>query len=210
MDNGKVYAYIEELYGKKKLTQQQYSESTELENYGQPVDDDVARMLQIIIMAAKPQKVLEIGTSIGFSTVMMAEAMKHYGGKIVTVEFDGRAAEQAVANFERRGLKEQIEVVVGDARVVVAAMDQEFDLIFQDVGDKELYAELLDSCLRLLKPGGLLIAEDVLYPAFDLDDPDCLQMCEPLQAFNKAVVECPRFESTLLPIGDGLMVAVKK
>lgn len=212
MDYSKVNNYIDGLYNNRKLTQKRYSENTELKNYGQVVDDDVARMLQVLITATRPQKVLEIGTSIGFSTVMMAKAMSHYGGKIVTIELDKQVAEQAKANFKQQGVDEQIEVMVGDAREIVDNLQQDFDLIFQDVGDKTLYAEMIDSYLKLLKQGGILLAEDALFPLFEFHGEHSYlnPMRESLDMFNKQIADCTQFESTLLPIGDGLMVAVKK
>jgi predicted O-methyltransferase YrrM len=206
----KVNSYIEGLYEKRKLSKEQYSEETELDNYGQGIDGDVARMMQVFILASRPKNVLEIGTSIGFSTVMMAKAMQQYGGKIVTIELDEKVAEQAKVNFKRQGVDEQIEVVVGDARAIVAEMNQTFDLIFQDVGDKSLYAEMIDSYLRLLNKGGALMAEDSLYPAFSGGGTYHEQMRKPLNRFNKEIVACTQFESALLPIGDGLTIAVKK
>lgn len=212
MDFAKISAYIESLYEKRKLTQKQYTEDTELKNFGPVVDDDVARMLQVLITLTRPEKILEIGTSIGFSTVSMAKVIQQYGGKIVTIEMDTEVAEQAAKNFEREGVKEQIELRIGEARAVASGMAEEFDLIFQDVGDKKLYGEMLEDYLRLLKPGGLLVAEDTLFPVFDFDSEygDLTQMCESLDTFNKKIADCPQFESTLLPIGDGLTVAVKK
>ena len=211
MNYDEVNEYIEGLYENDKLSQKHYSEETELEEYGQVIDDEVARMLQVLILASKPKRVLEIGTSIGFSTVMMAKAMKHYGGRIVTIELDEAVAEQAKLNFKRQGVDDMIEVIIGDAQVIVAGLSPGFDLIFQDVGDKALYPEMIDDCLRLLNTGGLLLAEDVLFPLFEFDgEYSCLnQMREPLDAFNRSIAKSPRFESALLPIGDGLMVAVK-
>jgi predicted O-methyltransferase YrrM len=212
LDFEKTNAYIESLYEKSKLTQKQYTENTELKDFVPVVDDDVARMLQVLITMVRPEKILEIGTSIGFSTVSMAKVIQHYGGKIVTIEIDPKVAGQAVKNFEREGVKEQIEVRIGDARTIISGMDEKFDLIFQDVGDKKLYGEMIEDYLRLLKPGGLLIAEDTLFPVFDLpsESGEYAQMAESLDIFNKNIADCPQFESTLLPIGDGLTVAVKK
>ena len=211
MNENEVNAYIEGLYKKNKLSQKQYSDETELEDYGVVIDDDVARMLQVLILASKPKKILEIGTSIGFSTVMMAKAIRLYGGSIVTIELDATVAEQAKLNFKRERVDDLIEVIVGDAQTIVTDMDPGFDLIFQDVGDKSLYPEMIDGCLRLLNIGGLLIAEDVLFPLYDFSDGYNYlnQMRESLDEFNKIIVRHPKFESTLLPIGDGLMVAVK-
>ncbi|MDR1179165.1 MAG: O-methyltransferase [Spirochaetales bacterium] len=212
MDYKKISAYIEGLYDKNTLSKKRYSDDTELKHYGQVIDDDVARMLQLLIMAKMPKMVLEIGTSIGYSTVAMAKMTKEYGGKIITIELDKQVAEQARANFKRQGVDEQIEIIIGDAFAVVADMGQHFDLIFQDVGDKTYYAKMMDSYVKLLNPGGLLLAEDVLFPAFGGGDSDSYldDVRKPLDQFNRAVAQHPQFESTLLPIGDGLMVAVKK
>ncbi|MDR1952426.1 MAG: O-methyltransferase [Elusimicrobiota bacterium] len=212
MDYKKVNAYIEGLYTKKKQFQKQYLQDTELEEYGQVIDDDVARMLQVLILSARPQRVLEIGTSVGYSTVMMANAIKQYGGKITTIELDEETARQARINFERQGVDELIEIIVGDARTIVAGMRQKFDFIFQDVGEKSLYVKMIDDYLALLNTGGILAAEDVLFPVFDFNDDDSYlkPMQKSLDMFNKKISECSQFESTLLPIGDGLIVAVKK
>ncbi len=143
---------------------------------------------------------------------MMAEAISLYGGKITTIELDEKVAEQAKKNFERAGVKDQIQVKIGDARTIITDMNEEFDLIFQDVGDKTLYDAMFDDYVRLLKPGGILLAEDALFPVFDFhfEYSYLADMRGSLDAFNKRVANCLSFESTLLPIGDGLMVAVKK
>lgn len=210
MDFAKACAYIESLYKKRKLTQKQYIKATALKKFGPVIDDDVARMLQVLITLLRPEKILEIGTSVGFSTVSMAKAVQPYGGKITTIEFDAKVAEQAIENFAREKVIDQIEVIIGDASEMVPLLNEEYDLIFQDVGDKRLYAALLDDCVRLLKPGGVLLAEDTLLPVTLLPVFKWAKMREALAAFNKKVAGCPLLESTLLPVGDGLTVAVKR
>lgn len=212
MSKERVSDYIQGLYEKQQLTQSQYIGGTELQDFGSVVDDDVARMLQVLITIARPKKILEIGTSIGFSTVTMAKAISLHGGKITTIELDHKVAAQAKKNFERIGVKDQIEVKIGDARTIVADMDEEFDFIFQDVGDKTLYDAMLDDYTRLLKPGGILLAEDALFPVFEFNSEYSYlnDMRGSLDQFNRNIANSPHFESTLLPIGDGLMVAVKK
>ncbi|CUH97543.1 hypothetical protein P22_3674 [Propionispora sp. 2/2-37] len=210
MDFKKASAYIESLYEKRKLTQKQYIETTELKDFGPVIDDDVARMLQVLITLVRPRRILEIGTSVGFSTVSMAKAVKSYGGKITTIEFDAKVAKQAIKNFEREKVAGQIEVRIGDAREIIPILTEEYDLIFQDVGDKNLYAALFDDCVRLLKPAGLLVAEDTLFPVTLFPVFKWVKMREALAEFNKKVADCPLLESTLLPIGDGFTVAVKR
>lgn len=109
------------------------------------------------------------------------------------------------AFIEGTELKDFIPVV--DAKEIIPNLNGEFDMIFQDV-DKRLYPVLFQECLRLLKKGGILAAEDTLFPVLDLDD-KWNNLIEPIEQFNNLVVNCKELKSTLLPIGDGLIVAVK-
>jgi len=86
--------------------------------------------------------------------VSIANAVKGNDGKILTIEHEQHVAQQAMKNFERPGVAQNIEVKIGDAREIVPRIREHFDLIFQDVGDKKLYPLLFDDCVRLLRPGG--------------------------------------------------------
>jgi predicted O-methyltransferase YrrM len=165
-------------------------------------------MLYLLTRLTNARRILEIGTSIGYSTVSMANAIKGYDGKILTIEYDQHVAQQAMKNFERAGVAQNIEVKIGDAREIVPQIREQFDLIFQDVGDKELYPLLFDDCVRLLKPRGLLLAEDTLFPVMELDSKGT-HFVAPIQKFNEMVADNSFLESTVLPIGDGLTIAVK-
>ena len=99
------------------------------------IDDDVARMLQVLITLVKPKKNLEIGTSVGFSTVSMAKSVRNYGSQITTIEFDAKVAEQALQNFEREMVAEQIEIRIGDAREIIPTLTEGYDLIFSCIRD---------------------------------------------------------------------------
>lgn len=209
MNLTKANKYIANLYkNKADITKNQYHLSAELKNFIPVVDDDVARLLSLIIQLSHSKKILEIGTGIGYSTVSMAKVIKKYGGKIVTIEFDKPSAGQAEKNFEKAGVSDFIELKIGDARELISHMDREFDLIFQDA-DKRLYPELFVDCMRLLKPGGILIAEDTLFSVIDLD-PKWSHLIAPIDEFNHLVVNSPDLESTILPIGDGVTLAIKK
>ena len=204
-------SYINQLYEKRGINREEYIESTELEKFGSVVDEDVSRALQVLLRIIRPQRVLEIGTSIGYSTVSMASIVKEYGGKITTVEYDEHVAEHAVNNFRRLGVLENIDVKIGDAQEIIPKMESEkFDVIFQDVGDKKLYPLLFDDCVRVLKSGGLLLAEDTLFPVMDRFKQDHNDLVVSIDEFNRMVANNPHLESTLLSIGDGLTVAIKK
>ena len=204
-------SYINRLYEKRGINRKEYIESSQLEKFGSVIDEDVSRTLQVLLLLNRPQKVLEIGTSIGYSTVSIASVVKEYGGKITTIEYDEVTAEQAVKNFKREGVAENIEVKVGDAKDILPQIEsEEFDVIFQDVGDKSLYPQLFDDCIRILKPRGLLLAEDTLFPVMDRFKQEHKDLVKSINRFNEMVVGNPSLESTLLSIGDGLTVAIKK
>lgn len=205
----KYQAYIESLYsGKESLRREDFVNKTGWKDFVPVVDDDAARFLQLILRMKKPENILEIGTSIGFSTTSMALTAREYGGRITTIEFDRTAAEQAKNNFKRSGVEDVVQIKLGDAcQIVPGFPDSSFDLIFQDV-DKRLYPILLKDCIRILKTGGILIADDALFPAMELD-PKWNEQVGPISEFNRLIAAAPDLESTLLPVGDGMIVAVK-
>ena len=209
MDFSKMNLYIEDLYRTRSLlSKQELIAKTELKEFTPVIDDEVARLLQLLIQIKQPENILEIGTSVGYSAISMALKANLYGGTITAVEWDKTVAAQASENFLRAGVGDSIELVVGDAMEVVPALEKRFDLIFLDV-DKHLYPVLFDPCLDRMNTGGLFVAEDVLFPVIDLEE-KWYPLIEPIQTFNRMAVESPRIESTILPIGDGVMVAVKK
>ncbi|MCR3760823.1 O-methyltransferase [Clostridium felsineum] len=204
----KINSYIEDLYKEREtITRKEFINNTKLKDFIPVIDDDSARFLRVIIKILKPKRILEIGTSIGYSTTVMAQMVKEYGGKIVTVEYDEKAAKAAKENFIKAGIDENVELKFGDALEILPSLNEKFDLVFQDV-DKKLYPLLLNDCVRLLKKGGILIADDTLFPVIDLDKKWENQI-KPIDEFNKLVSSKEELESTLLPIGDGIMVAVK-
>lgn len=209
MDFDKINSYVSNLYNEKEaLNKKTFISKTKFKNFIPVIDDDVARLLKLIIRITRPKNILEIGTSIGYSTTSMAQIVKEYGGTITTIEYDEKVAVQAKENFINAGVDKYINLKTGDAREIIPNIKEEFDLIFQDA-DKKLYPALFGDCLKLLKSGGLFIAEDVLFPVLDLEK-KYYDLIEPIDEFNKLVVNCDEVYSTLLPIGDGVIIAVKK
>jgi predicted O-methyltransferase YrrM len=202
-----INEYIAGLYAGQE-SRDQYVQETELKEFIPVVDDDVARLLKLLLHLVRPTRVLEIGTSIGYSTTSMAQIVREYGGKIFTVEFDEQVAEQARKNFERAGVSDCIELLIGDAQEVVPQLETGFDFVFLDV-DKRLYSKLLPNCVHLLRQGGILAAEDTLFPVIDLD-PKWHYLIAPIEEFNRLVCANDELESTVLPIGDGVTIAVKR
>lgn len=120
----------------------------------------VGELLFILARVTGAVNILELGAATGYSTLHLARGCQPAGGRVVTLEWDAAMAARARANFARAGLADHIEVRVGDALTLMAAMTGPVDLIFMDI-DKEFYLPALPHCRRLLKPGGLLFTDNV-------------------------------------------------
>lgn len=209
VENEKITDYIDQLYEKKAFVKKEsFTSYMQLKKYIPTVNDQEACFLRLLIRLIKPRKILEIGTSVGFSTASMALAAKEYGGRITTIEFDDKAADQAERNFIKTGVSDYINILKGDAVKILHDLNDTYDLIFQDV-DKRLYPVLLDDCIRLLNKNGVLLSDDVLFPVIELDEIWNNQI-EPISEYNKKIISHSQLESVLLPIGDGIMMSVKK
>ena len=131
---------------------------------------------------------------------------------------DEQSAQQAIKNFRHAGVDECIRVITGDAKKILPTLDERYDLVFQDVGDKTLYPVLFDRLVALLNPGGVFLAEDSLFPVMDADISEPAEVnrmkrrkrsFESLEEFNRMVARHPFLRSTILPIGDGLTIGIK-
>jgi predicted O-methyltransferase YrrM len=165
------------------------------------------RFLQILLSAIKAERVLEVGTLGGYSAIWMARALPS-SGRFVTVEVDQRHAEFARRYFVRAGLHDRIDLRIGRALDVLPAFDGErFDAIFLDA-DKEPLPTYFEWALRLLRPGGLLIADNALWGGrvLDLEIED--EGTRGVREFNRRLSSDERVLGTIVPVGDGLAVAV--
>jgi caffeoyl-CoA O-methyltransferase len=125
----------------------------------------VGELLYILARAGGAKNILELGTASGYSAIYLARALPP-GGKLISLELNAAMAQRARANFSRAGLTECIEVRVGQALELMAVISETFDLIFLDI-DKESYLPALPHCRRLLKKGGLLLADNVGFAGAD-------------------------------------------
>ena len=135
-------------------------EKEALDTFVPIVRKEMQSFLKLILAIKKPMRILEVGTAVGFSAVLMAE----YGPKdceIVTIENYDKRIPIAKANFERAGKEKQITLLEGDAAEVMPTIDEPFDLIFMDAA-KGQYINFMPEVMRLLKEDGLLISDNVL------------------------------------------------
>ena len=126
----------------------------------------VGELLYILARATQAERILELGTATGYSTIFLARAFETPRGRLVTIDNDPDMAARAVTNFRNAGLDRQIDMIVGDAQEKLSQMNTCFDFIFLDI-EKEHYGLVLPHCGRLMKPGGLLVADNVRFKDAD-------------------------------------------
>jgi caffeoyl-CoA O-methyltransferase len=165
------------------------------------------RLLQILLSAVRAERVLEVGTLGGYSAIWMARGLPP-SGRLVTIEVDERHAEFARRYFVRAGLDDRIDLRIGRALDVLPAFDgEQFDAIFLDA-DKEPLPTYFDWAVRLLRPGGLLIADNALWGGRVLDPDTADEGTRGVREFNRRMASDDRVRGTIVPVGDGLAVAV--
>ena len=165
------------------------------------------RLLQILLSAIGAERVLEVGTLGGYSGIWMARGLPA-SGRLVTIEVDERHAEFARRYFARAALDDRIDLRIGRALDVLPAFDGErFDAIFLDA-DKEPLPTYFEWALRLLRPGGLLIADNALWGGRVLDPETADEGTRGVREFNRRMASDERVRGTIVPVGDGLAVGV--
>ena len=190
----------------------------ELETYAEEnsvpiVEPETARFLSVMTEIKQPARVLEVGTAIGYSAILMARSMRG-GGKITTLEYNADMASLARENIEKAGLSDMITVTEADAKDYLAYIEEDgtFDMIFLD-GPKAHYIYMFDECVRLLKKGGLLISDNVLYKGMIADDNHVVRrkitIVKRLRKYIDALMAHGELKTALLPLGDGVTVSVK-
>lgn len=174
------------------------------------VDPEVGHLLHLLTGLIQPQSILEIGTAIGCSTIAMANAME--AGSITTIELTEERHTMALDYFNRAGVADRIHAVLGDARELVPQLNRQYDMIFMDAA-KGQYQEFLDIADRILKPGGLLVADNVLLNGWvvNLNYPRHRQktMVYRMKAFLEQFKENTQYQCSVVPLGDGVALIRK-
>ncbi len=124
------------------------------------VDAETGRMLRVLAETTSAKNVVEVGTSTGYSSLWICLALRATGGRLTTFELDPGRAEQARKHFEEAGVDQLVDVVVGDAHENVKKVTGPIDLLFLDA-DKDGYADYLKALLPLVRPGGLIAADNI-------------------------------------------------
>lgn len=183
-----------------------------LESYVPIIRKDMQSFLKLLLTMQKPMRILEVGTAVGFSAILMAEYAPE-GCQIVTIENYDKRIPIARQNFERAGKSDQITLLEGDATEVLKTLEEPFDMIFMDAA-KGQYINFMSDVLRLLKKDGVLVSDNVL------QDGDIIESHFIVERRNRTIYKRMReylYELThredlvtsVLPVGDGITVSVK-
>ena len=171
------------------------------------VSADEGRLLQVLLTSVQARRVLEVGTLGGYSAIWMARALPE-DGELVTIEIEPKHAEFAKRYLERAGLADKVEIRIGRALDVLPSLDGErFDAVFIDA-DKEPMPNYFEWALRLLRPGGLLIADNTLWGGRVFDDAEQDEKTTAVREFNRRMANDPRILSILVPTHDGVAIGV--
>lgn len=171
------------------------------------IGPDMGTFLNVLTRAMGARRVLEMGSGYGYSAFFFATAVPGDGAVICT---DGKETnrDRALATFGELGLVDKIDFRVGDALDIAESLDPPFDIVFNDV-DKHDYVRTLDIAACLLRPGGLFITDNTLWYAKVLDEePD--ETTRGVLAFNEALKQSDAFDSSVVPMRDGIAVAVRR
>jgi caffeoyl-CoA O-methyltransferase len=186
---------------------------TEMEGYASEhnipiVGPAVARVLQQLALTLNAGTVFELGSAIGYSTIWWARAVGEKG-RVIYTDGDPKNAERARRYFDRAGVSSSITLHTGDALEFLSEQKQEYDIIFNDV-DKEDYPRVLRLVSPRLRKGGLFITDNVLWSGRVAEKNPKEAQTKAILEFNRLLYNSEDFYTTILPIRDGLAVALKK
>ena len=162
--------------------------------------------LAIISLLIKPRRILEIGTYTGFSALCMAEGLAE-DGMLHTIDMNLEIEPIARTYFERSPLGQKITFHLGDAKQIIKDLNETWDLVFIDA-DKDAYTTYYDLVIDHLRPGGLIMADNVLWYGKVLNE-NMDKKTAAIHAFNQKLASDPRVKSMILPLRDGIHLAVK-
>lgn len=166
------------------------------------------RLLKMIVTMIRPKNILEVGTFSGYSAICMAEGLEE-GGRLYTFEINDEMEDFTRTWIEGSAVADKIDFRIGDANVEAPRLGIEFDMAFID-GDKRTYLETYEMVLRILRPGGFILADNILWDGHVLEQSKPAdRQTQGIEAFNDYVARDSRVERVILPIRDGLTIIRK-
>ena len=176
------------------------------------VQKETGVFLEFMTSMKKPLRILELGTAIGYSSILMYEAAGTEP-EIITIERDDKMIEYASENLKRFNLDNKIKIMQGDCLEILEKLDEPFDLIFMDAG-KGHYNHFLPHCLRLLNKDGIIIADNVLFRGMvackDLVKRRKITIVKRMKTYLELVTKDKDLITSVIPMGDGIAVTKRR
>lgn len=166
------------------------------------------RILSLLSSLLKPKRILEIGTYTGYSALCLAEGLPA-DGTLITIDVNEELQARVQGYFNDSSYKNHIEYYIGDAMELIPTLSDMWDLVFIDA-DKKNYLNYYDLVIERMNPGGIILADNILWSGKVIDSSATDRETEILRRYNEVIHADERVENILLPIRDGIMVARKK
>lgn len=176
------------------------------------IEREVAQLLKVLLRMYKPSRILEVGTAIGYSAIIMANSTEE-NCSITTIERREDMVDIAKKNIEIANYSHRINVIHGDAQEVLMKIEGKYDFIFLDAA-KGQYLDFFNKCINLLNPGGVIVSDNVLYKGMTASDKLVIRrkktIVKRLREFLKYINSLEGFESSVIPIGDGVSITYRE
>ena len=173
--------------------------------------DDTLEVIAKILDEIKPKKILEIGTAVGYSAICFSEYLQE-NGKIDTIERDTERVKEARENIKKAEVEEKINIYEGDAVEILPTLNDEYDVVFIDAA-KGKYPFFLNQALRMIKPGGVIFADNILYKGYVMSDYNKHKQRTAVRNLREYIAEIKnkkKLETEILEVGDGLAISKTK
>lgn len=182
-----------------------------LEDHIPIIMDDTLEVMEKYLKENKPQRILEIGTAVGYSAICFTEFLAE-DGVIDTIERDLERVKEAKENIEKVGVESKINIYEGDAVEILPTLNKKYDVVFIDAA-KGKYPFFLKEALRMIKSNGIIFADNILYKGYVMSDYNKHKQrtaVRNLREYIKEVSENPKLETEILEVGDGLAISKLK
>lgn len=170
--------------------------------------DDTLEVVAKILTEIKPNKILEIGTAVGYSAICFSEYLQE-NGKIDTIERDTERVKEARKNIKKAEVEDKINIYEGDAVEILPTLNDEYDVVFIDAA-KGKYPFFLNQALRMIRQGGVIIADNVLYKGYVMSDYNKHKQRTAVRNLREYIAEITnndKLETKILEVGDGLAIS---
>ncbi len=170
--------------------------------------DDTLEVMEKYLKEEKPQRILEIGTAVGYSAICFTEFLAE-NGVIDTIERDTERVQEARENIKKTQVADKINIYEGDAVEILPTLNEKYDAVFIDAA-KGKYPFFLKEALRMIKPNGIIFADNILYKGYVMSDYNKHKQrtaVRNLREYIKEVSENPNLETEILEVGDGLAIS---